>query len=160
MSVSRSSLSTVSPVALGAGLMLLIDPGLSELKNFAPTIIIVLIVAWSTLKIVPLRKEVRMRELDVQEKGIAAQVEIAVAVTKLADASERIAVDQRQATEIIEVAQRVNVNSNEKVSHAVDEVTHAVDGLVQTIESLNARIDKIEAASAAAAAGGKQGQMS
>jgi hypothetical protein len=133
----------------------LIDPGLSELKNFAPTIIIVVIVAWATLKIVPHRKEVRLRELDVQEKGINAQVEIAVAVTKLADVSEKIAVEQRQATEIIEVAQRVNVNSNEKVTHAVDEVTHAVDELVSAIAILNVRIDKVETATVAAA--GAQG---
>jgi Na+/phosphate symporter len=135
---------SASPVAFGALLMILIDPGLSELKNFAPTIIIVLIVAWSTMKIVPQRKEVRLRELDVQEKGIAAQVEIAVAVSKLADVSEKIAVEQRQATEIIEVAQRVNVNSNEKLTHAVDE-------LGRSLEVLNSRMERVETATAAAA---------
>lgn len=143
--IAGKAFAAFSPVAFGSLLMLLIDPGLSELKNFAPTIIIVLIVAWATLKIAPMRKEVRLRELEVTEKGISAQVEIAVAVSKLADVSEKIAVEQRQATEIIEVAQRVNVNSNEKL-------THAVDDLSRSLEVLNGRMERVETAAAAAAA--------
>jgi hypothetical protein len=135
------SLTAFSPVAFGAMGMLLIDPGLSELKNFAPTIIIVFIAAWATLKIAPMRKEVKLRELEVQEKAIAAQVESAVATAKLSDVLEKIAVEQRQATEVIEVAQRVNVNSNERL-------THVVDDLARTVEVLNSRMERIEVATA------------
>jgi len=126
-----------------AGLAL-IDPGLSELKNFAPTIIIVLIAAWTTLRFTPHWKELKLRTLEVREKEVAAQVEIAVATTKLADVVEKIAVEQRQATEVIQVAQRVNVNSAEKVTHAVDDLAHMV-------ESLTTRMDKVELIAGAAA---------
>jgi len=124
--------------------LLFVDPGLTELKNFAPTIIIVLIVAWATLKIAPMHKEVKLRALEVREKEIAAQIEAAVATAKLADVLEKIAVEQRQATEVIEVAQRVNVNSNEKLAHAVDD-------LARTVEGLNRRMDQVEVATAVAA---------
>jgi hypothetical protein len=144
--IAGRTFAAFSPVAFGSLGMLLIDPGLSELKNFAPTIIIVFIVAWATLKIAPMRKEIELRRLDVQEKQIAAQVESAVATGKLSEALESIAVQQRQATEVIEVAQRVNVNSNEKLSHVVGD-------LASTVESLNFRMDRVE--SAAGASSGK-----
>jgi len=136
-----------SPLVVGIVAMLFIDPGLTELKNFAPTIIIVLIVAWSTLKIVPQRNVVKLRELEVQEKGIAAQVELAVATAKIADVLEKVSMDQKQATEVIEVAQRVNVNSNERLTHAVDELSHSV-------EVLNSRMEKVEVETAAASKAG------
>lgn len=127
--------------------ILLFDVGLGELKNFAPTIIIVMIAAYVVLRTTPTRKEIRFRELDSRDKEIAAQVEIAVAVTKLADVSEKIAIEQRQATEVIEVAQRVNVNSNEKLTRAVDDLMH-------TVEGLNDRMDRVETATGAAAGKG------
>ena len=128
----------------GFAALALVDPGLSELKNFAPTIIIALIAAWVTSRSMPHWKEVRLRTLEVREKEVAAQVEIAVATAKLADVTEKIAVEQRQATEVIQVAQRVNVNSSEKVTHAVHE-------LAQMVEVLSGRMEKVETAAGAAA---------
>lgn len=133
-----------SVVVAGFAALLAVDPGLSEIQNFAPTIIIVLIVAWATLKIAPIRKEVKLRELEVREKEIAAQVESAVATAKLSGVLENIAVQQRQASEVIEVAQRVNAHSNERLAHAVDELTHTVD-------VLNGRMERVEVATGAAA---------
>ncbi len=135
---------TVSPVVFGSLALVLIDPGLSELKNFAPTIIMAFIIIWGVLKALPTWRDVKMRELEIREKEIAQRVESAVSTGKLADVLENIAVEQRQATEAIQVAQRVNVNSNEKLAHTVDDLVHSVD-------HLNDRMDKVEVAAASVA---------
>jgi hypothetical protein len=136
---------TRAVLVTGFGALALVDPGLSELKNFAPTIILVMVAAYVTLRFTPHWKEVRLRTLEVREKEVVAQVEIAVATAKLGEVVREVAVEQRQATEVIQVAQRVNVNSAEKLTHAVNEMAHMV-------EDLGSRMDKVEANAAAAAA--------
>lgn len=121
------------------------SPGWSELLQYGPTVVILALILAFLIRMAPIWKEVKLREMDVRESEISLREKIAASVGRLADVLREIAIEQRQASEAIQVAQRVNVNSNEKLGHTVDDLAHSVDGL-------NDRMDKVEQLADAVAA--------
>jgi len=125
-------------------MLLLFDPGLTELKNFAPTIIIVIVVMWGTIKLAPTWKEVKMRELDIRDKEVAQREQQAVVIQSLADTTRDIAIEQKHATEALRIAERVTIREGEKLSETVHEMR-------DTVHAVAARVEVIEAKAAATA---------
>ena len=128
----------------GLVMLLLFDPGLTELKNFAPTIIIVIVVMWGTIKLAPTWKEVKMRELDIRDKEVAQREQQAVVIQSLADTTRDIAIEQKHATEALRIAERVTIREGEKLSETVHEMR-------DTVHAVAARVEVIEAKAAATA---------
>jgi hypothetical protein len=126
---SSRSLVAVSPLAFGTLITLFLDPGLSELKNFAPTILLCGLIIWCVVKLAPTWKEVKMRELDIREKEVAQREQQAIAIQSLAEVTRDIAVEQKHATEALRIAERVNIREGEKLGEAVREITGRVDAI-------------------------------
>jgi len=125
----------VSPVAVGGLVMLLIDPGLSELKNFAPTIVIVFLAVWTVIKVAPTWKEVKLREMDIREKEITQREQQSVAIQSLAEVIEIIAVEQKHATEALRISERVTMREGEKLGEVVHEFAGRLDVLEAKTEA-------------------------
>lgn len=113
----------VSPIMLGSLGLVLLDPGLSELKNFAPTIIMAFLIIWCVIKLAPTWKEVKMRDMDIREKEIAQREQQAIGIQSLAEVVRDIAIEQKHATEALRIAERVTMREAEKLGEAVHEVT-------------------------------------
>jgi len=115
-------LMAVSPVPIGTMLLFILDPGLSELKNFAPTILMCGLIIWCVVKLAPTWKVVKMRELDIREKEVAQREHQAVSIQLLADVTRDIALEQKHATEALRIAERVNIREGEKLGESVQEI--------------------------------------
>lgn len=134
-----SSLLTVSPAVVGLAALLIIDPGFSELRNFAPTIVLVFVVIWGVIKLAPTWKEVKMREMDIREKEVAQRETQSIAIQTLAESTRDIALEQRHATEALRIAERVNIREGEKLTETVLEVKETVQRVVERVEQMEAR---------------------
>lgn len=139
--MSGRSLSSVSPVAVGLVSLFFLDPGFSELRNFAPTIVLVFVVIWGVIKLAPTWKEVKMREMEIREKEVVQREQQSMAIQSLADVTERIAVEQKHATEALRIAERVTMREGEKLGEAVSEI-------VGRFEMLEAKVEAARAAGA------------
>jgi len=123
--------------------LLLFDPGLTELKNFAPTIIITFLALWAVVKLAPTWKEVKMRELDLREKEMAQREQQAIAIQSLAEVTRDIAVEQKHATEALRIAERVNIREGEKLSDTVREMSgrmEVMEARLESSKSIEARV--------------------
>jgi hypothetical protein len=120
---------TVSPVALGTLGMLFLDPGLSELKNFAPTIILAFVILFGVIRLAPTWKEVKMREMDIREKEIAQRSEQSMAVQTLAECTRDIAIEMKHTAEALRIAERVTIMRSEELKDVAQELQGQLDTL-------------------------------
>lgn len=81
-------------------------------------------------KAVPHWKEIKLKELDIKKGDSEVREKEAAALTQLAAVLESIAVEQRRATETIEIMQRVNADASER--------------LTSSVHTLNERLDRVE----------------
>lgn len=112
------------------------EPGLTQLIQFGPTVVMLGLLLWCVIKLAPMWKEVRLRELDVREQEGVAKGQQAGALNQLADALREIAVEQRRATEELTIMQRVNNDSSSQLRYSVDTLSQRVDSLEKK-ETLN-----------------------
>ena len=129
------SLSLAPPLA-ALVMLLFFDPGLTELKNFAPTIVIVFLVIWATIKLAPTWKEVKMREMDIREKEVSQREQQAAATQTLAETTREIVTETRHGIEALKIAERVNLREGEKLSEAVRDVNEAVREIAARVEAI------------------------
>lgn len=137
------SLGVISPT-VGLGLLAFFDPGFSEVKNFAPTILMVFLVLWATIKLAPTWKEVKMRELDIREKEVAQREQSAIALQSMAETTRDIAIEQKHSSEALRIAERVSIREGDKLNATAQEVRDSMHGV-------SARVEAVELAIAAGA---------
>lgn len=101
-----------------------------DVIQYGPTTIILFMLLVAIIRLAPVYKEIRLREIDVRAEEAQAKREQATALGQLATVLQSIAVEQRRATETIEILQRVNADSNDRLS--------------QNVHSLTERLDRIE----------------
>jgi hypothetical protein len=107
------------------------DPaGWAQAVQYGPTVVLLLIILGFLIRIAPMWKEIRLKEIDLRGEENVVKREMAGALTQLATALKDIAVEQRRATEEISITQRVNSDMNER--------------LTQNVKSLNDRLDRVE----------------
>ena len=129
---------------LGVGVLGLLLPdssGLSEIKNFAPTIVIVFVAIWGVIKLAPTWREVKLRELDIREKEVAQREQQSVAIQALAECTRDIALEQRHATEALRIAERVNIREGEKLGDTVLEVKEAVHLVAARVDAVELKLE-------------------
>lgn len=127
--ISSRPLLAFSPAPVGVLALTLLDPSFTEIKNFAPTIVLVFLILWAVIKLAPTWKEVKMREMDIREKEVAQREQQAIAIQTLAEVTQTIAVEQRHATEALRIGERVTMARAERLSEATQEVTSRLDSL-------------------------------
>lgn len=129
MKSASSSVVAISPIAAGTLAMLIFDPGLSELRNFAPTIIIAFLMLWTVIKLAPTWKEVKMREMDIREKEVGQREHQAVAIQTLAEVTRDIAIEQKHTAEALRIAERVTIMRSEELKNVAQELQGHLDAL-------------------------------
>lgn len=109
----------------------------NQLLVYGPTVILLALILAFLLKIAPVWRDVKMREFDlraeegqVREKEAAALGVLAKALDGMGEILKSIAIEQRRATETIEILQRVNADAG--------------DHLTANIRVLSERIHRIE----------------
>jgi len=128
-----------APPVSGVALLAFLDPSWSELKNFAPTIVIAFLVMWATIKLAPTWKEVKMRELDIREKEVLQREQQAVVIQSLADTTRDIAIEQKHATEALRIAERVTIREGEKLAETVHDMRETVQSVLNRVEAVEGR---------------------
>lgn len=135
-------------------LLLLLETTTVGLENFigegiAISVIIVILVF--VLRVLPSWKEIRLAEMKTREKEAEVQVQVAGALgqlgaslTQLGTVIHDIAIEQRRATETVQILQRVNSEESEKIFQSVDGLISRMDGFEQALEEqgINAKRTK------------------
>jgi hypothetical protein len=101
-----------------------------EAFQYGPTIVLLFMILLFLIRIAPIWKEVRLSEIAARTDEAQAKREQASALGQLATVLQSVAVEQRRATETIEILQRVNADSSDRLS--------------QNVHSLNERLDRLE----------------
>ncbi len=98
-------------------------PEFNQIWSYGPTVVLLGMVLVFLIKFAPMWKEVRLRELEIRAEENQTHITQAAALTTLGDVLtslssvlKSIAVDQRRATEAIEISQRVNADTNDHLS--------------------------------------------
>ncbi|OLE52674.1 MAG: hypothetical protein AUG51_17025 [Acidobacteria bacterium 13_1_20CM_3_53_8] len=97
------------------------------LGQYGPTVLLLALILFFLLRIAPIYKEVKLKELAVREAENDVKREQAVALGSLASVLKEIAVEQRRATEVVEILQRVNTDESDKLSYNVQRLTERID---------------------------------
>lgn len=111
-----------------------------QIATFGPTVILLALILWFLLRMAPMWKEVKLREMEVRADEIKVKGEQANALNKLADVLKDVAVEQHKATENIEISQRVNAELTERVSSSLALLARRLDGL----DSVEPRVKNLE----------------
>lgn len=111
-----------------------------QIATFGPTVVLLALILWFVMKMAPTWKEVKFKEIEVRSDENRVKAEQATALNSLAIVLREIAVEQRKATENIDISQRVNADAAERLSSTVALVARRVDSL----EDLEPRVTKLE----------------
>ena len=101
------------------------------------TVLILAIILAAVIRLAPTWREIKLkqiekeaRELDVREGESKVQGQTATALSHLAEVLHEVAIEQRRATETIEILQRVNADQT--------------DQLNGNLRAMNERMDRLE----------------
>jgi hypothetical protein len=111
-----------------------------QIIGYGPTVVLFALLLWFLMRIAPTWKEIKLKELDIRTDENKVKSEEAAALNALASVLKDIAVEQRRATESIEISQRVNAESADRFSQSVAVLARRVEGL----ETLEPRVKVIE----------------
>lgn len=120
------------------------DINWGQIAGYGPTVILLALILFFLLKAMPTWREIRLRELDLRGDENKIKSEQATALAKLGDALtavsevlQAVTIEQRKATENIEILQRVNADSADQLSRTVRALMGRVDNLDEWRMSLN-----------------------
>jgi len=99
---------------------------ITQILTYGPTAVLLALLLATILKLAPTWKEVRLRELDIRAGESAIREKEAEALGRLAEVLQSIAVEQRRATETIEILQRVNADASDSLSGNVRLLTDRI----------------------------------
>src|SRR5262245_9587219 len=113
-----------------------------QVALWGPTVIMLGLVLGFLLKVAPTWQAVRFRELDDRAKEINAKIEMAAAWIKFASSLEQlsttlrdVAVEQRRATETIQLYQRARAATEDELAIQVRILTERVEKVEDHVES-------------------------
>lgn len=111
-----------------------------QIASFGPTVVLFALALWFLIRMAPIYKEVKFKELEVRADENRVKGEQATALNSLASVLKDVAVEQHRATENIEISQRVNAELSERLSSSLALLARRLDGL----ESLEPRVKGLE----------------
>lgn len=97
---------------------------------YGPTAVLLFLVLFTIIKLAPTWKEVKLKELELKKADGETREKEAAALSQLATVLQSIAVEQRRATDSMEIMQRVGADASDK--------------LTMTVHTLNERLDRVE----------------
>jgi hypothetical protein len=114
--------------------------------QFGPTVVMLALILGFLIRVTPTWKEIKLRDLDQRVEENAVKREQAVALGRLADVLQSIAVEQRKATEEAVLMQRMNASSADELSHNVKQLSRRMDEIDHRLESLSPQKEQAEKA--------------
>src|ERR1700752_601700 len=102
---------------------------MSEVKDliaYGPTVVILLLLLWKGL---PVWREVKLRELDIRHEEVGALGQLSDGLTSIAAVLKSVGVEQRKATDTIELMQRVNSDAAERLEVNIKMLSDRLDEL-------------------------------
>ena len=99
---------------------------LKDLISYGPTIVILALVLFKWL---PTWKEVKLREIDLRREEAVAIGKLGEGLSTMATVLNSVAIEQRRATETIELMQRVNADATERLEDNIKMVGERLDEL-------------------------------
>lgn len=105
----------------------------AQLIQFGPTVVLLALVLWFLIRMAPMWKEIKLREMELRSEENGVKREQASALGQLAEALQSIAVEQRKATEEVGIMQRMNADSSDNLSSNVKALTQRVDVIQKQI---------------------------
>ena len=116
----------------------------SQLIQFGPTVVLAALILWGVIRLAPIWKEVRLREIDLRMDENVVKGQQAAALGQLAGALTNIAVEQRKATEEVRILSRVNADSADELSLNVRQLSQRVDVVQQRLDNPSPSFDQTE----------------
>lgn len=115
------------------------------------TVVILIVLIFGIIKILPTWKVIKLKQLELRKEEFelrkaesevkgqeaAALVQLGTGLAKMSETLDHIAIEQRRATEIIEILQRANADQS-------DQLTYSVRALTEGMTRLTERVDRIE----------------
>ncbi len=111
-----------------------------QIATFGPTVVLLALILWFLIRMAPVWKEVKFKELEVRGDESKVKGEQATALNSLASVLRDVSVEQRRATENIEISQRVNAELADRLSTSLQLLARRLDGL----EALEPRVKGLE----------------
>jgi hypothetical protein len=109
-----------------------------QLLMSVPPIMMLVVVLAFLIKVAPTWKEIQLKKLSnaseentVKGQIAAALIAVAASLENVAKTTKEIAIEQRKATEIVEILQRVNADSADTLSQSVAVLSDRVNRLEQ-----------------------------
>jgi hypothetical protein len=129
-------------------LLLQIDAPWREFIAFGPGFVALIMILIFLIRMAPTWKEVKLRELDLRGEEVKMRGEEGKALGALANVLDSIAVRQTEATENVQMLQRVNVDSNQKLNMNLLSLNDRLDRLDRdgssNLRSLIERVESLE----------------
>ncbi len=114
------------------GILLFQDaPSWGQLAQYGPTVVLLGLVLFALVRVAPLWKEVKLKELEIRGDENSVRGQVAGALNHLADVIKDIAVEQRRHTEQVEILQRVNAHTADQLQASVNLVGQRLDRIEQ-----------------------------
>jgi hypothetical protein len=118
--------------------------GWKEAIQFGPTVVILFMILAFLIRMAPIWKEVRLREIEMRGEENVVKREMAGALGQLGNVLQVIAVEQRKATEEVTISQRVNASTAHELNVNVKRLAQHVEELDNKFESINSQKEKSE----------------
>jgi len=126
--------------------------GMQQLFLYGPTVIILVLILGFLIRMAPMWKEIRLKDMELRVEENVVKREQAQALTALAEVLKDIGVEQRRATDTIQILQRVNADASDRLSHNVASLTERLDRLetsqpfasAQLTRQLTERVESLE----------------
>jgi hypothetical protein len=113
---------------------------LTQLIQFGPTVVLLALILWFVIRLAPMWKEIRLKEMDMRTEENVVKGQQASALSQLAGALKEIAVEQRRATEEVGIMQRVTNDTADQLRTSVNTLSQRVDSLEKKTDNHNAQL--------------------
>ncbi|MGB8510875.1 MAG: hypothetical protein WCD76_21055 [Pyrinomonadaceae bacterium] len=108
--------------------------------QYGPTVVLLVIVLGFLIRVAPMWKEIRLKEIEMRGDENVIKREQSNALTLLAGALRDIAVEQRRATEEVGILQRANNDTSDQLAHNVQRLNERLDKVESSREEENRRM--------------------
>lgn len=115
---------------------------------FGPGFIALVLILIFLIRMAPTWKEVKLRELELRSNEVNVRGEEAKALGALANVLDSVALRQREASENLEIMQRVNADASQKLTVNVAGLNDRLDRMerdgLPNLQSLTHRVESLE----------------
>ncbi|MCP9494269.1 MAG: hypothetical protein MSG64_07425 [Pyrinomonadaceae bacterium MAG19_C2-C3] len=115
-----------------------------QIVQFGPTVVLLTLILLFLIRVAPTYKEIKVKELEVRGLESHSKSEQAASLSQLASSLKEIAVEQRRATETVQILQRVNADSTDRLTVSVERLAERVQQQEENCGECRGRLERLE----------------